>query len=183
MLVLIIIAVLVVVLGLWVLLAYNSLVRRRLRADNAWSQIDVVLRQRHDLIPGLVQAVRDYTTYERGIVDDVTAARERAITAGDVGEQAGAERALGEGVSRLLGVAEAYPDLKASGNFLALQEQLADVERRLAVARQIYNDTVQTYNERVQTLPAALVARRLGFAPREFFDVPGAERAVPAVAI
>src|SRR3954453_22504320 len=174
MLALIVIAVLVVAVGLWLLLAYKGLVRRRLRTDNAWSQIDVVLRPRHDLTPGLVQAIRDYTTYERGIVEDVTAARERAIAAGDVGQQAGAERALGERVSRLLGVAEAYPDLKASTNFLALQEQLADVERRLAVARQIYNDTVQTYNEKVQTLPAALVARRLGFAPREFFDVPGA---------
>ena len=180
---LIVIGVLVVAAALWVLATYNGLVKRRLRVENAWSQIDVILRQRHDLIPNLVQAVRDYTTYERGLVEDVTAARERALSASGVGDQASAERRLGEGISRLLAVAEAYPDLKASNNFLALQDQLSTVENRLAITRQVYNDTVQTYNEKVQTMPSALVARRLGFASREFFDAPAAERAVPAVAL
>jgi LemA protein len=181
--VVIVVAVVLLAAAGWLLLTYNGLVRRRLRVENAWSQIDVVLRQRHDLIPNLVQAVRDYTSYERGIVDDVTAARERAVKAGGVAEQAHAERELTEGVGRLLAVAEAYPDLKASGNFLALQQQLGAAEGRIAVARQVYNDTVQTYNEKVQTMPTAFVAARLGFTSREFFDAAPAERAVPAVAL
>lgn len=173
----------VVLAALWLLVTYNGLVKRRLRVDNAWSQIDVTLRQRHDLIPNLLQAVRDYAGYERGIVEDVTAARERAISAGSVAGQAKAEEQLAEGVGRLLGVAEAYPELRASENFRTLQDQLATVEQRIAVARQIYNDTVQTFNEKVQTMPGALVARPLGFAPREFFATEPASRAVPAVAL
>jgi len=179
----IIAVVLLVAVALWLLLTYNGLVRRRLRVDNAWSQIDVVLRQRHDLVPGIVQIVRDHTSYERGIVEDVSAARERAVSAGGVAETAKAERELTEGVGKLLAVAEAYPDLKASQSFVTFQVQLADLETRIAVARQVYNDTVQTYNEMVQTLPTALVARSMGFETRAFFDITPTERVAPPVAV
>jgi len=175
--------VLLVAVAVWLLLTYNGLVRRRLRVDNAWSQIDVVLRQRHDLVPGIVQIVRDHTSYERGIVEDVSAARERAVSAGGVAETAKAERELTEGVGKLLAVAEAYPDLKASQSFVTFQVQLADLETRIAVARQVYNDTVQTYNEMVQTLPTALVARSMGFETRAFFDITPTERVAPPVAV
>jgi len=131
----------------------------------------------------IVQIVRDHTSYERGIVEDVSAARERAVSAGGVAETAKAERELTEGVGKLLAVAEAYPDLKASQSFVTFQVQLADLETRIAVARQVYNDTVQTYNEMVQTLPTALVARSMGFETRAFFDITPTERVAPPVAV
>jgi LemA protein len=171
------------VLALWILLgiigvvllyalyAYNRLVRTRNRVDNAWSQIDVQLRRRYDLIPNLVEAVKGYASHEREVFDHVAEARAEAERAGTVGDQAQAENQLTRGLRRLIAVAEAYPQLKASENFLALQEELTATESKIAYARQFYNDQVAALNTYIQSFPSALVARLGNFPPRQFFDI------------
>lgn len=166
----IVLAVLVVlVLGLVVM--YNRLVSLRVRVDNGWSQIDVQLRRRYDLIPNLVETVQGYAAHERDLFERVTQARARAIGASGVGDQVAAENAITAGTRQLLAVAEAYPDLKANQNFLALQEELTGTESKIAYARQFYNDQVMKLNTAIQSFPSNLIARSFRFTPREFFDI------------
>ena len=162
--------ILAVVLGAAILI-YNRLVALRNRVDNGWSQIDVQLRRRYDLIPNLVSTVQGYATHEREVFEKVTEARARAIDATAVPDQANAENAITQGVRQLLAVAEAYPDLKANENFLALQEELTGTESKIAYARQFYNDQVMRLNTLIGSFPSSLVARASGFGPREFFDI------------
>jgi LemA protein len=150
---------------------YNRLVRLRTRADDGWATIDVQLRRRYDLIPNLVETVQGYAAHERDLFERVTEARTRAIAAGGVGDQATAENAITAGLGRLMAVVEAYPDLKADGQFLALQEELVGTESKIAYARQFYNDQVRLLNTAVQTFPSNLVARAFGFSERAFFDI------------
>jgi LemA protein len=151
--------------------AYNRLVRLRNRADNGWSQIDVQLRRRYDLIPNLVETVKGYAAHERELFEHVAEARTRAIAADGVRAQADAENAITRDLGRLLAVVEAYPDLKASESFLALQEELTGTESKIAYARQFYNDQVMQLNTAIDSFPSNLVARLGGFEPRSFFEI------------
>jgi len=160
--------VLIVVLFFW--LGYNSLVKNRNRVDNAWSQIDVQLKRRHDLIPNLVEAVKGYAAHERGTFEQVTAARANAINAQGPEQTAAAENQLTGALKSLFAVAEAYPDLKANQNFLQLQEELTATEDKVAYARQFYNDSVLTYNTKIQQFPTVILAGMFNFDKRDFFD-------------
>jgi LemA protein len=160
---------------------YNSLVQLRVRCDNAWSDIDVQLKRRHDLIPNLVEAVRGYMQHERDLLERITAARTRALAATGAGAVGAAEGALSQAVGGLLAVMERYPDLKANQNVLALQEELVTTENRVGFARQLYNDLVGRYNTRQQVFPANLVASALGFRPAEFFQADAVDRELPRV--
>ena len=170
----------VVVLAL--VLLYNRLVTLRNRVQNAWAQVDVQLRRRYDLIPNLVETVKGYATHERETFEAVTNARARAQAAQGPAEQAQAEGILGQALGRLFAVAEDYPDLQADENFRELQDELAETENRIAVSRQVYNDTVLTYNNAIQTIPGLLVAGPLGFTQRAFFEAEEATREAPRVA-
>ena len=184
MIVWIIIIAIVVLLAIWFIASYNGLVRLRNRIDSAWSQIGVQLERRHDLIPNLVETVKGYAAHERGTLEGVVQARNAAIQAKSAGpeEQAQAENVLTGALRQLFALAEAYPDLKASTNFLDLQTQLRDTEDKIAVSRQVYNDTVLTFNNAIQVFPAVLVAGALGFTKRDFFEVEdAADREVPVV--
>ena len=153
----------VALLVVGLVLLYNRLVRLRNRVDNAWSQVDVQLRRRYDLIPNLVETVKGYAAHERETFEAVTAARTRAQQAQGPAEQGAAEGILGQALGRLFAVAEAYPELRATENFQQLQTELSETENKIQVARQVYNDTVLTYNTAIQTFPALLVAGPLGF--------------------
>ena len=161
----------VVLVLLYAIYLFNRLISMRNRVDNGWSQIDVQLRRRYDLIPNLVETVKGYAAHERELFEQVAAARSQAIGASSVGDQAQAENQLTAGLRRLMAVAENYPDLKASQNFLALQEELTGTESRIAYARQFYNDQVMLLNTRIQAVPSNVVAKVFGFTPREFFDI------------
>ena len=161
--------VIVVVLG--GVLLYNRLVRFKNRAANGWSQIDVQLRRRYDLIPNLVTTVQGYAAHEKEVFEAVTEARTRAMGAQQVGEQAAAENQITAGLGKLIAVAESYPDLKANQNFLALQEELTGTESKIAYARQFYNDQVTKLNTAIQSFPSSVVAGAFHFAPREFFTI------------
>jgi len=165
----------VAVLG-WIVATFNGLVRRRNAVANAWSQIDVQLGRRYDLVPNLVETVRGYATHEHRTFEAVTAARAAAVAARGPAEQAKAEDALSATLRSLFAVSEAYPQLQASRNFADLQAELSDTENRIAYARQYYNDAVLTYNNGVQTVPTNLVAGVGGFTPRESFEAPADER-------
>ena len=179
--ILVIVAVLVL-LVVWIIAMYNGLVRSRNRVDNAWAQIEVQLKRRWDLIPNLIETVKGYAAHERGTFEAVTEARTAAQRAQGPAATAQAEGILGQALGKLFAVAEAYPDLKASQNFLDLQAQLTDTENKVAVSRQVYNDTVLTFNNAIQTFPAVILANSFGFAKREFFEVTQAvEREVPHV--
>ena len=171
----------VALLVVGLILLYNRLVRLRNRVDNAWSQVDVQLRRRYDLIPNLVETVKGYAAHERETFEAVTAARTRAQAAGTVQDQAQAENMLSQALGRLFAVAEAYPELQADENFRQLQDELATTENRIAVSRQVYNDTVLSYNNAIQTVPGVLVAGPFGFAKREFFEIEEAAREAPRV--
>ncbi len=174
----IVIVAIVVVLLLMLVLSYNGLVKTRNRVDNAWSQIDVQLKRRYDLIPNLVETVKGYAAHERQTLEAVTAARANAInaqTGGDVQQQAQAENVLSGALKSLFAVAEAYPDLKANQNFLQLQEELTSTEDRIAYARQFYNDSVLNFNNKIQTFPRNMIANSFNFQKREFFDTPTEE--------
>ncbi len=161
---------------------YNRLVARRLAVDNIWSQIDVALRRRHDLIPVLAEAVKGYAAHERATFEEVAAARGQAVAVqGPPSERAAVERRLGGAVNGLLAVAEAYPQLEATRNFSQLSDQLAETEDQIQITRRVYNDTVETYNTAIQVFPALIVARAFGFERREFFDAPAEAEATPAV--
>jgi LemA protein len=172
--------VLVVVVAL--VLLYNRLVRLRNRVENAWAQVDVQLKRRYDLIPNLVETVKGYAAHERETFEAVTQARARAQAAQGPAEQGAAEGLLGQALGRLFAVAEAYPELQADENFRQLQDELAQTENRIAVSRQVYNDTVLTYNTAIQTVPGVFFAGPFGFAKREFFEVEGEAREAPRVA-
>ena len=163
------------------LITYNRLVRRRVRTGNAWSQIDVQLRRRYDLIPNLVETVAAYAAHERELFEEVTRARAGAEAAAGVRDQADAENRITRAVGRLLAVAEAYPQLRANENFLSLQEELTGTESKIAFARQFYNDQVARLNTLIQSFPPSLVARAFGFTPREFFDIEAPARGPVAV--
>jgi LemA protein len=174
----------VVVLILWFVFIFNGLVRLRNQVKNAWAQIDVQLKRRHDLIPNLVETVKGYKDFERATLEAVTKARtaaQQAVGQG-VGAQAKAEGELSGALTRLLAVVERYPDLKANQNFLALQEQLTSTENKISFSRQFYNDSVLNYNNKTQMFPSNLVAAMTGFKQGEFFEVEKAEeREVPKV--
>jgi LemA protein len=150
---------------------YNRLVSLRTRVENGWSQIDVQLRRRADLIPNLVETVKGYATHERELFDRVTEARARSIDASNVPDQAAAENQITAGLRQLLAVVEAYPVLKANENFLALQEELVATESKIAYARQFYNDQVMRLNMLIQSFPSSLVARSFRFDERPFFEI------------
>jgi LemA protein len=177
----IVLVVLVLIVALLAVVFYNRLVRLRNRAENAWAQVDVQLRRRYDLIPNLVEAVKGYAAHERGTFDEVTQARTAAQQAKGVAQQAEAENVLTAAIGRLFAVAEAYPQLRATENFQQLQTQLAEVEHKIAVARQVYNDTVLSYDNALETVPTNIVAGLFNFSPREYFETEDATREAPAV--
>ena len=166
----IVVGVVVVLLILVFILSYNGLVRLRNRIDNAWSQIDVQLKRRYDLIPNLVETVKGYAAHERQTLESVTQARANAINAQGPAQQAEAENVLSGALKSLFAVAEAYPDLKANQNFLSLQEELTSTEDRVAYARQFYNDSVLNYNNKIQSLPTNILAGMFNFEKREYFE-------------
>src|SRR5438046_1580264 len=170
----VIVLAIVVLIVAFVILTYNRLVTLRQRVNEAFSDIDVQLKRRHDLIPNLVEAVKGYAAHERGTFDEVTQARTAAQQAQGVAEQAQAENALTAAIGRLFAVAEAYPQLRATENFQQLQAQLADVEQKIAVSRQVYNDTVLSYDNALETVPTNIVAGLFGFRPQAYFETEGA---------
>jgi LemA protein len=153
----------------------------RNRVNNAWSQIDVQLKRRYDLIPNIVNTVKGYAAHEKQTFENVTAARSAGIAAKTVGEQAQAENMITQALRQLLAVVENYPELKANENFLALQEELSGTEGRIAFARQFYNDTVMTFNNTVQQFPSTIVAGMFRFMVREFFEIEEGATATPSV--
>ncbi len=181
MIAVIVIVVIVVLIVGFFWLGYNSLVKRRNQVDNAWSQIDVQLKRRHDLIPNLVETVKGYAAHERGTFEAVTQARANAINAQTPADQAQAENVLSGALKSLFAVAEAYPDLKANQNFLNLQEELTSSEDRVAYARQYYNDSVLSYNTQTQKFPTVLLAGMFNFEKREFFDAAPEDTETPQV--
>jgi len=173
----------VVVIGLWVVGIYNGLIRRRLRVDESWAQIDVQLKRRHDLIPNLVNAVKDYMGFEQDVLTRVTEARSNAVTAGAQGpvQAAAAENQLTGALRSLFAVVENYPELKANQNVRDLQEQLATTENQIAFSRQHYNATVLEYNTAIATFPTLVIAGMFNFARRDFFEAEPEASTVPEV--
>jgi len=183
MLVLLVLLGLIGAIALWLVGLYNGLVRLRNQVKNAWAQIDVQLKRRHDLIPNLVETVKGYAGHEKTTLERVVQARGAAVNAHGVGAQAQAEGELSAALGRLMVVVEQYPDLKANQNFLALQEELTSTENRIGFSRQHYNDSVMTYNTRTQSFPANVVAGMFTFKPEEFFELKDeAAREAPKVA-
>ena len=178
----IVILALVALAALAVIVLYNRFVRLRNRVDNAWAQIEVQLKRRWDLIPNLVETVKGYAAHERETFQNVTEARAAAQQAQTPAESAQAEGVLSQALGRLFAVAEAYPELQADENFRQLQTEVAETENRIAVSRQVYNDTVLTFNNAIQTVPGVFFAGFFGFSKREFFDVEDeAQREPPRV--
>ncbi len=180
--------VLLVVLGLvlivviWFVAIYNGLVRLKNQVKNAWSQIDVQLKRRHDLIPNLVETVKGYASHEKETLERVVQARSRAMGAQNIDERIQAEGELGQALGRLMLLVESYPDLKANQNFLALQEELTSTENKISFARQFYNDSVMTYNNKIQMFPSNVIAGMFNFKEATFFKVENeAEREAPQV--
>jgi LemA protein len=173
----------VVALLFWAIATYNKLVRQRNQVQAASSQIDVQLKRRHDLIPNLVETVKGYATHERGTLDAVVQARAAAVAANGAGpaQRAEAEGELSQVLSRLMVVAEAYPDLKANQNFLALQTELGSTEDKIAYARQFFNNAVQTINTTIQSVPSNIIAGMGGFKLEEYFEASGDERQAATV--
>jgi LemA protein len=161
----------IVVVILWIIMIYNGLVTMRQRVNQAFADIDVQLKQRHDLIPNLVETVKGYAAHERGTLEEVVKARNAAMTAQGPAQQAAAENVLSGALRQLFALSESYPDLKASANFQQLQAELTDIENKLAAARRFFNNAVQEYNTGIQRFPAALFAGSLGFAQKDFFDL------------
>lgn len=161
----------IVVLVVWAISIYNSLVAMRQRTNQAFADIDVQLKQRHDLIPNLVETVKGYATHERGTLEAVVQARNAAMAAPGVEQKVAAENALTGALRQLFALSEAYPDLKANQNFQQLQAELSDIENKLAASRRFFNNAVQEYNTGIQQFPASLFAGMFGFAQRTFFDL------------
>ena len=173
---------LLVLVVLWFGTTYNSLVKLRNRTANAWSQVDVQLKRRYDLIPNLVETVKGYASHERDTLENVIQARTRAESASGPQEQAAADNFLTGALRQLFALSEAYPDLKASVQFGQLQDQLSETENKVAIARQIYNDTVLTFNNKVETIPSNIVAGMTGFSITEFFEADPEADEAPDVA-
>ena len=172
----------IVLLALFVGVTYNSLIRRRNEVDNAWSQIDVQLKRRLDLIPNLVETVKGYAAHEKTALEAVVAARNSGMAASsDPHAQASADNVMTGALRQLFALSEGYPDLKANQGFVSLQEELANTESRIAYARQFYGDAVSTYNTAIQKFPNVVFAGMLGFSEREFFEAEDAARVVPEV--
>jgi len=182
MLAIIIIASVVAFLVVFVITIYNALIRLRNQVDNSWSQIDVQLKRRHDLIPNLVETAKGYMQHERQTFEAITQDRSQAMGAKTVAEASKAEGALGEALSKFMLVVENYPDLKANQNFLAVQEELTSTENKISFARQSYNDQVLFFNNKIQMFPSNIIANMFNFAKRDFFELEtAAEREVPKV--
>jgi len=171
----------IVVLALFVITTYNGLVTLRQRVNQSFSDIDVQLKQRHDLIPNLVETVKGYAAHERGTLEAVVQARNAAVTAQGPAQQAAAENALTGALRQIFALQEAYPNLKANENFQQLQAELTDLENKIAASRRFFNNAVQEYNTGIQRFPAALFAGMLGFSEKQFFDL-GTERQTVAEA-
>ncbi len=168
---------LLVLVVLWAVLAYNRFVRMVMRAKEAWADIDVQLKRRYDLIPNLVESVKGYAKHEKGVFEQVTAARARAMDAGGVAEKGKAENMLSQTLKSLFAVAEAYPDLKANQNFLELQRELTDTEDKIQAARRFYNTNVRDLNTAINSFPGNVIAELFRFEPREFFELGEGEAA------
>jgi LemA protein len=166
----------IAVVLLWLVGVYNGLVSLRQRCKQAFADIDVQLKQRHDLVPNLVETVKGYAAHERETLDAVVKARNSAVSAQGPAQQAAAEGILSAALGKLFALAEAYPDLKANQNFLELQKQLDDIENKLAAARRFFNNAAAEYNAKREAVPAVFFAERLGFGPQEFFDLGDDER-------
>jgi LemA protein len=165
-----------VVIVLWLIMTYNGLVAMRQRVDQSFADIDVQLKQRHDLIPNLVETVKGYAAHERGTLDEVIRARNAAVAAPTPDQKVAAENMLTGALRQMFALSESYPDLKANQNFQQLQLDLSDIENKLAASRRFYNNAVQEYNTGIQQFPAALFAGSMGFHPKTFFDVGGEQR-------
>jgi LemA protein len=165
----------IVVFVLWAITVYNGLISMRQRVNQAFADVDVQFKQRHDLVPNLVETVKGYAAHERGTLDEVVKARTAAVAAQGPAQQAVAENMLSGALRQLFALSESYPDLKASANFQQLQAELTDLENKIAASRRFFNNAVQEYNTATQRFPAALFASALGFTPKEFFDL-GDER-------
>lgn len=166
----------VLLLVLWIVYIYNRLVVLKNRIANAWSQIDVQLRRRYDLIPNLVETVKGYAAHEKGVFEQVAAARSAMMSATGVEAQGQAQNQISQALKSLFAVSEAYPELKANENFMMLQEELSGTESKIAYARQFYNDTVMSYNTLVQSFPANMLAGTFGFTQKEYFPMDEAAR-------
>ena len=167
----------IVLIVLYVIFIYNRLVSLRQTVSQSWSDISVQLKQRHDLVPNLVETVKGYAAHERGTLDAVVKARNAAVAASGPADQAKAENMLTGALRQLFALSEAYPDLKANQNFLALQSELSDIEHKIAAARRFFNNAVSEYNAAIQQFPAVMIAGPLGFGERAFFELDEGERA------
>jgi len=174
----IIVLAVIVVLVLWAVMVYNGLISMRQRVNQAFADIDVQLKQRHDLVPNLVETVKGYAAHERGTLDEVVKARNAAVSAQGPAQQAAAENMLSGALRQLFALSESYPDLKASTNFQQLQAELSDLENKIAASRRFFNNAVQEYNTGIQRFPAALFAGAFGFSQRDFFDLGEDRKAV-----
>ena len=175
-----VIVIIVFLIGLFIFF-YNALITARNRAENAWSQIDVQLKRRNDLVPNLVETVKGYAKQERTVFENVTKARASMVNAGSVAEKAKASDFLSGALKSVFAVAEAYPQLRSSENFKALQDELSGIESKIAFARQFYNDSVLDLNLKVQTFPSSIVANFMGYKLKDYFGVPEGDRAAPKV--
>jgi len=173
--------VILVVIALWVIMTYNGLITLKNRTDEAWSDIDVQLKRRYDLIPNLVETVKGYAAHEAGTFEKVTAARTAAMSATGPAAKAQAENMLSQSLKSIFALSEAYPDLKANQNFLDLQQQLTDTEDKIQAARRFYNGNVRDFNTKLQVFPTNMMGNMLGFKARDFFEVAEAEKATPQV--
>ena len=179
---LIVLIVIIAVVALFLISIYNSLVKLRNQVKNAWSQIDVQLKRRHDLIPNLIETVKGYMTHERDTLENITKARSQAVAAEGVGDKAKAEGELTSALGKFNLVVENYPDLKANQNFLSLQEELTSTENKISISRQNYNDQVLFYNNKIQMFPSNIVAGMFQFNEEEFFEIEDEkEKVVPKV--
>jgi len=176
-----ILLVILVIIVIWVIAMYNGLITLKNRTDEAWSDIDVQLKRRYDLIPNLINTVKGYAAHEKEVFEKVTEARTQAMNAGSTGEKMQAENALSGTLKSLFAVAENYPDLKANQNFLELQKELTDTENKIMASRRFYNGNVRDFNTKLQVFPTNLMAGTLGFSQREFFEMAEGEKAVPEV--
>ena len=176
-----IVIVIVAVIILWIIAVFNGLIRLKNRTDEAWSDIDVQLKRRHDLIPNLIETVKGYAAHEKGLFEKVTEARTKAIGAQGIAEKGEAENVLTGTLKSLFAVAENYPDLKANQNFLQLQEELSDTENKIQAARRFYNGNARDLNIKIETFPSRIIAGMLGFKKREFFAAEEGEKEVPQV--
>lgn len=181
----IVVFVIVVIFSVWLWSTYNKMVAQRINVETSFSQIDVQLKRRHDLIPNLVETVKGYATHESKVFEEVTEMRAKAMSdqseGSDMKQQAAAEGMLGMSLGRLVAIAENYPELKASENFQQLSGQLSDTEDKIFISRQVYNDTVNTFNTTIQQFPTSLAAGMFHFEKKDFFDTPEEEKVAPTV--